>query len=80
MTKILADFQIDISVPLKIPQYSQEKDLGWILYFNKNAVFPACNFIKKRLQLRFFAANIAEFLRTSFLKNFCEQLFERFPT
>ena len=30
---------------------------------------PTCNFIKKRLQRRFFPVNIAEFLRTTALKN-----------
>ena len=32
------------------------------------------NFIKKRLQLKCFLVNIAEFLRLPVLKNICEQL------
>ena len=31
----------------------------------------ACNFIKKRLQHRYFPLNIANFLRTPILKNIC---------
>ena len=31
----------------------------------------ACNFIKKRLQQRYFPLNIAKFLRTPILKNIC---------
>ena len=34
----------------------------------------ACNFIKKRLQYKCFPVNIADFLRTSILKNICERL------
>ena len=34
----------------------------------------ACNFIKKRLQRKFFPVNIAKFLRTPILENICEQL------
>ena len=34
----------------------------------------ACNFIKKRLQHRFFPVNITKFLRTPILKNMCERL------
>ena len=43
--------------------------------FNKVAAIQACNFIKKRLQRRYFAVNITKFLRTSTLKNICERLF-----
>ena len=42
--------------------------------FNKVAGVQACNFIKKRLQHRCFPVAIAKFLRTSTLKNICEQL------
>ena len=42
--------------------------------FNKVASLKACNFIKKRFQHRRFPVNIEKFLRTSILKNICEQL------
>ena len=52
-----------------------EKDLCWSLFLLKFAVLPqACNFIKKRLQHRSFLVNIAKFLRTTILKNICDQL------
>ena len=38
----------------------------------------ACNFIKKRLQLRCFPLNFAKFLRTPILKNICEWVLLRF--
>ena len=34
--------------------------------FNKVAGLKVCNFIKKRLQLRYLPVNIAKFLRTTF--------------
>ena len=37
----------------------------------------ACNFIKKRLQLRCFPLNFAKFLRTPILKNIYERLLLR---
>ena len=37
--------------------------------FNKVVDVQACNFIKNRLQHRYFPVNIAQFLRTTFLKN-----------
>ena len=40
--------------------------------FNKR--LKACNFIKKMLQPKCFAVNIAKFVRTSILKNICERL------
>ena len=50
-------------------------------YFMKKAVLKhfaiftgklqTCNFIKKRLQHRCFLVNVAKFLRTPILKNFC---------
>ena len=57
-----------------------EKQLRWSLFLNKNAGLQSWNFIKKRLQHRFFPVNIAKFLRTPVLENICERLFERFPT
>ena len=57
-----------------------EKHLRWSLFLNKNAGLQSWNFIKKRLQHRFFPVNIAKFLRTPVLENICERLFERFPT
>ena len=57
-----------------------EKHQRWSLFSNKNAGLQSWNFIKTRLQPRFFPANIAKFSRTPVLENICEQLFERFPT
>ena len=45
------------------------KQLCWSLY----RVFGV-NFIKKRLQHRYFPANIKKFLRTLILKNICVRL------
>ena len=56
-----------------------EKNLRWSLFLNKNADLSSWNFIKKRLQHRFFTVNIAKFLRAPVLENICERLFERFP-
>ena len=42
--------------------------------FNKFAGLEACNLLKKRLQHRYFAVNIEQFLRTSILKSIYEQL------
>ena len=42
--------------------------------FNKAAVLQTSNFIKKRLQHRCFSVNIAKYLRTPILKNFCKWL------
>ena len=49
---------------LKISQYSQENTCGGL---------KACNFIKKRLQHKYFPKNIAKYLRTAILKNMCER-------
>ena len=57
-----------------------EKHLRWSLFLNKNAGRHSSNFIKKRLQRRFFPVVVAKFLRTLVLENMCERLFERFPT
>ena len=57
-----------------------EKPLCCSLFLNKNTGLQSWNFIKKRLQHRFFPVNIARFLRTPFFKSICERLFERFPT
>ena len=57
-----------------------EKHLPSSLFLNKNVGLQSWNFIKKRLQHRFFPANIAKFFRTPVLENICERLFERFPT
>ena len=46
----------------------------WNLFFNKNAGFLACSFIKKRLEHRWFFSNTEKFLKTPILKNICEQL------
>ena len=42
--------------------------------FNKVAGLHGYNFIKKRLECRFFPVNIAKFLRTPILKNICERI------
>ena len=42
--------------------------------FDKVTVLKDCNFIGKRIQLRCFSVNIAKFLRTPILKNFCKRL------
>ena len=34
----------------------------------------ACNFIKKKIQIRYFPVNIAKFLRVTIMKNMCERL------
>ena len=57
-----------------------EKHLRWSLFLNKNAGLQSWNFIKKRLQHRFFPVNIAKFLRAPVLENICEWLFKPFPT
>ena len=44
------------------------------LFFNKVAGHQACNFIKKRLQHRYYLANIRKFIRRTILKNISERL------
>ena len=44
------------------------------LFFNKIALHQAYNFIKKRLQHRYFLVNIGKFIRRLILKNISEQL------
>ena len=46
---------------LKISQYSQENICAGVSFLIK---IQSCNFIKKRLQLKYFPVNIAKFLRT----------------
>ena len=41
---------------------------------NKAAGLQACNFIKKRLQHRYFPVKFAKLLRTPILKNICKRL------
>ena len=57
----------------KISQISQEKNLFWILFLIKLQA-QTCNFVKKRLQHRYFPVKFAKFLRTPILKNICERL------
>ena len=62
------------------------KRLCRLLFFNKVACHQACNFVKKRLQHRYFLANIRKFIRRPILKNiskrlhcwkvFCENVFQ----
>ena len=54
---------------------NQQKQSLYLFYKKTVLQNLACNFIKKRLQNRCFAVNIAKFLRTPILKNFCERLF-----
>ena len=42
--------------------------------FKKAAGLKACNFIEKRLQHKCFPVKFAKFLKTTILKNICEQL------
>ena len=57
-----------------------EKHLCWSLFFNKNAGYQSCSFIKKRLQHRCFLVDIAKLLRTAIFKNICElPLVSAFP-
>ena len=58
-------------VPFKNFAVFTSKHLCWRLFLIK---LQTCNFIKKRLQHRYFPVNIAKFLRTSTLKNICERL------
>ena len=44
------------------------------LFLNKVAGHQACDFIKKRLQQRYFLANIGKFIRRPILKNISERL------
>ena len=44
------------------------------LFFEKVAGHQACNFIKKRLQHRYYLANIGKFIRRPILKNISKQL------
>ena len=50
------------------------KHLCWGLFFTKVAGHQACNFVKKRLQHRYFLANIRKFIRRPILKNICKRL------
>ena len=62
------------------------KQLCRLLFFNKVECHQTCNFIKKRLQHRYFLANIGKFIRRPTLKNiskrlhcwkvFCENVFQ----
>ena len=56
-----------------IKEAAQKKTLVLESLFHKTAALEACNFIKKRLQHRCFAVNIAKFLRTPNLKNICKR-------
>ena len=51
----------------KISQISQKAPVSESL-FNKVVGLQACNFIKKRLQHRFFPVNIVTFLRAALIK------------
>ena len=50
------------------------KHLCWGLFFNKVADHRSCNFIKKRLQHRFFLENIGKFIIAPILKNIFKRL------
>ena len=55
-----------------------EKHLRCSIFLNKNAGLQSWNFIKKRLQYRFFPVNIEKVWTTPVWENIYEQLFERF--
>ena len=44
------------------------------LFFNKVTGHQACNFSKRRLQYRYFLANVGKFIRRPILKNISERL------
>ena len=44
------------------------------LFFNKVAGHQACNFTKKKLQHRYYLANIRKFIRKTILKNISKRL------
>ena len=50
------------------------KHLCWSLFFNKYTGLKACNFIKKRLQHKFFPVKLAKFLRTPFFTEHVRRL------
>ena len=55
------------------------KHLCRSLFFNKVAGHQACNFIKKRLQHKYYLANIVKFIRRPILKSIserCENVFQ----
>ena len=54
------------------------KHLCWGLSFNKCVGLQVCNFIKRRLQHRYFLVNIGKFMRTPILKTFREWLLLHF--
>ena len=82
-TSIQKDFQIWISVPLKIWQYLQETHMFTSLSY-KVAGLKSYNCIKKRLQYKCFPVNFGKFLRTTniekqlqtaaFVQLFCVQV------
>ena len=49
------------------------KHLWWSLFLTKSQT-QGCNFIKKRLQHRWFPVKFVEFSRTPIFKNICERL------
>ena len=66
---------------LKVFQYFQENTCFRVSYLKKNARLQSSIFIEIGLQHRYFTLNTAaKYLKTSILRNICEQLFERFPT
>ena len=50
------------------------KHLCWGLFFDKVAGHQSCNFIKRRLQHRYFLVNIGKFVIAPIFKNICERL------
>ena len=67
-TKVLTDFRICISVPLKICKIHRKTPIPEG-FFNKVAGLRPATLFKKRLCHRFFPVNFAKFLRTPFLQN-----------
>ena len=54
--------------------YSQENTCAGVYFLIKLQVYHACNFIEKRLQHRYYLANIRKFIRRTILKNISERL------
>ena len=61
-----------------ISQNSQENTWAGVFFFTKIVGWKHATWLKKRLQHRCFSVNFANFSRTPFLKNICEQLLLKF--
>ena len=60
---------------LRVPNVeAATRDVLWKMVLLKFSTFQAYNFIKKKIQNRYFPVKFAKFLGTSILKNICQQL------